>query len=580
MKKALIIILALASLFACKKYELNTAFTAPTELDGPEEVILDVTSAERIVFFWSGGKAEDGGIILYKVLFDKEGGDFSSPLATFQSDLGSQSRLTLSQAQVNNMARSAGLKRGETGKFLWTVSASRGGQVISCGIVKDIEITRGNDIDVLPSALTPAGTAFTETGQAFRVISEGVFTLITGVQAGTMSFANGADNYYVDAKGKLVIGDGAQTVTDVPASGLARITVDFTTLSVSMDELSTEVQAQWAANNTAFIVLKYKGDGLFAGKGVCTLLGPGRPGTPSWCTWTEQRYSFMTEVNGKSVRWGSRWPNPDGADSPDYPDTPEDYYIYEVAKTDWGNLWKMYESFDLQTVLVQVFLDESGHLTHTIEVTEPEPEPEPEAPFVLTGAGAEVQSQEFVKFEKDGDNIYRIFAKLAGGSVTVSNGKVSHDLTVSATPVTADATCLTVDVEAGTATETVVDKVRVIYAADFNDIVTLTYQGEGVWSGTGGVWYRSMSWGLDERYYFIPTTDGAQTLCWGRKDTVDPEGRPDGGQTADYFDCDQFGWSQWEHCWKLPTSANNGAQATITLYTNLNGVMTHTVTVL
>lgn len=576
MKKILVILLAFATLLGCKpKYELNTAFTAPSELDAPEDVILDVTSSERVVFFWSGGKADDGGIILYEVLFDKEGGDFSAPLATFQSDRGSQSRLTLSQAQLNAIARDGGVSRGQTGKFLWTVKASRGGVVKSCGIVKEITITRGNDIDALPEALTPAGTAFTEAGQNFRLLSAGVFTLITRVQAGTMSFANGADNYYVDNKGKLVIGDGAQDVTTVPESGIARVTVDFNTLSVTMDELSATVQAQWAANNTAFIILKYKGDGVYSGKGMCTLLGPGRPGTPAWCSWTEQRYSFMTEVNGKTVRWGSRWPNPDGADSPTYPESAEDYYIYEVAKTDWGNLWKMYESFDQKPVELSIFLDGEGHLTHSVALTELDPEPDPGAPYVISGAGAEVQDQEFVQID---ENIYRIYAKLAGGAITVSNGTDSHDYTVNATPAGADATRLTVNISTNEVTEVVVNKVRVLFAADFSDIATLTYQGAGVWKGTGGAWYRDMGGWWDERYYFIPTTDGQQTLCWGRKDTTDPENRPDGNQAADYFDCAEFGWSQWEHCWKLPTEANNGKMTTFTLYTNLNGVMTHTVT--
>lgn len=577
MKKVITILLMFAALVACKnKYEFNAEFSVPTELDAPEEVDLDVTSAERVVFFWSGGEAADGGIVLYQVLFDKEGGDFSAPLATFNSDRGSQSRLTLTHAQLNTIARDGGLARSQSGNFIWTVKASRGGVVRSCGIVKTLTLVRGNDIDALPDNLAPAGTAIAESGRAFIKKAEGVFTLITRLQAGTFSFANGPDNYYVDNKGKIVIGDGAQEITTPPASGLAQVTVDFNTLSVTVDELSESVQAQWAATNVAFVILQYKGNGLYSGKGVATFLGPGRPGTPSWCSWSESRYSFITEVNGVMVRWGSRWPNPDGADSADYPTTLEDYFLYQVTKTDWGNLWKMASAFDQKTVLMSIYLDAAGNLTHSIEETEPDPEPEPETAFKISGAGAEVQDQEFVKVD---ENIYRIYAKLAGGAITVSNGVDSYDFNVTATPAGADATRLTVNVSTSEVTEVVVNKVRVLYAADFNDIVTLTYQGAGVWSGTGGAWYRDMGGWFDERYYFIPTTDGQQTLCWGRKDTVDPENRPDGQQAADYFDCDEFGWSQWQHCWKLPTAANGGASTTITLYTNLNGLMTHTVTV-
>ena len=577
MKRVITILLAFAALVGCKtKYEFNAEFTTPTELDAPEEVDLDVTSSERVVFFWSGGEAADGGIILYEVLFDREGGDFSAPLASFQSDRGSQTRLTLTHSQLNTIARAGGLARNQTGSFIWTVKASRGGVVRPCGIVKSLTLVRGNDIDALPDALAPAGTAIAETGRTFIQKAEGVFTMITRLQAGTFSFACGPDNYYVDSKGKIVIGDGAQEITTPPTSGLALVTVDFNTLKATIDELSTTVQAQWAANNTAFVILQYKENGLYSGKGVATFLGPGRPGTPSWCSWSESRYSFMTEVNGAAVRWGSRWPNPDGADSADYPTTPEDYYLHQVTKTDWGNLWKMSSAFDQKTILMSIYLDAAGNLTHAIEETEPDPEPEPETAFKISGVGAEVQDQEFLKVD---ENVYRIYAKLAGGAITVSNGVDSYPFTVTATPDGADATRLTVNISTNEVTEVVVNKVRVIYSATFEDIVTLTYQGAGVWSGTGGVWWRSMSWGMDERYYFIPTTDGQQTLCWGRKSTVYGEGRPDGNQSADYFDCEEAGWSQWEHCWKLSSAANNGANTTITLYTCKEGVMTHTVTV-
>ena len=580
MKRVFSLLMVFATLMGCKQYELDTSFTAPTELDAPEVVLLDVSSSERIVFFWSGARSDDGGIILYDVLFDKDGGDFTSPLATFQSDRGSQPRLTLTHSQLNAIARESGIARNQTGTLLWTVRASRGGEVKDCGIVKEISLTRGNDIDELPESLTPAGSAFAEEGRTFISKGSGVFVLITRVQAGTMSFTSGTDNFYVDSDDTIVIGEGSSVLTPVPESGLALVTVDFNSLKFSIDELSTSVQAQWAATNAAFVILQYKGEGLYSGKGKATFLGPGRPGTPSWCSWAESRYSFMTEVNNVPVRWGSRWPNPDGADSADYPATPEDYYISQVDKTDWGNLWKMAASFDQKTVLMSIYLDENGRLTHSIEETEADPEPEPEAAYYITGEGAEVDNQHFLKID---DNTYRLYAKLAGGAITVTNGTDSYPFNVDATPVEADATRLTVNISSKTLTAEVVNKVNVIYAYDSTDLVPLTYTGAGVWSGSGGVWFRTVSWGKDERYSFILTVDGSQTLCIGRKDTTDPENRPDGQQAADYFDGNEFSWDkskdQWNHLWKLPSVADNGVTATITLYTEKDGVITHTVTI-
>ena len=589
MKKAIAILLAFVALAGCKKYVFDPSFTVPTELDAPEVVILDVSSSERVVFFWSGGQATDGGIILYEVLFDREGGDFSSPLASFQSDRGSQARLTLTHAQLNVIAREGGLGINETGNFIWTVIASRGGESRPCGIVRTITLTRGEGIDAIPESLAIAGSAALEAGQAFRKVENGVFSIVTRVQAGDMYFTSGSSKYYLGTSGSLVTGDGSYEFTSVPTSGLARITVDFKTLKVKVEELDTKVYAQWAATNATFVTLEYEGEGVFSGLGEVSFYGPGRPGTPSWCTWVEERYSFITYIDGGLIRWGSKVDDPNGATLPDGSD---DYYdIHEVAKTDWGNLWKMDHSFDLKAVKITINTNLEGKFTHSIEQTEIVPDPGDETlpeTLTLNGSGAETDGQ---AFQKLGAGQFRIYSKLTAAPVSFKCGSDNYywngetivkgegTCTLSATPDGADVTRLTVDVKNGTLTTEVVNKVRVMYAADFNDIVTLSYQGGGVWSGTGGAWYRDMGGWFDERYYFIPTVDGDQRLCWGRKDGVDPENRPDGGQSADYFDCAEFGWSQWEHCWKLPTAANNGASTTITLYANKDGVMTHTVTV-
>ena len=443
-------------------------------------------------------------------------------------------------------------------------------------------------IDSVPETLAIAGTASLEEGQAFRKVESGVFSIVTRVQAGNVYFTSGSDSYYLDSAGSLVAGEGSSALSTVPTSGLARITVNFNTPEVTVEELDTKVYAQWAATNATFVTLEYEGNGVYTGSGEVSFYGPGRPGTPSWCSWTEERYSFITYVDGNLLRWGSKVDDPNGATLPD--GSADFYDIHEVAKTDWGNLWKMDHAFDLKAVKITISTNLGGKFTHSIEETEITPDPGtlPET-LTLNGSGAETDGQ---AFQKIGTGQFRIYAKLTEAPVSFKCGSDNYywsetdglvkgegTCTLAGTPDGADATRLTVDIKNGNITTEIVNKVRVLYAADFNDIVTLTYQGNGVWSGTGGAWYRDMGGWYDERYYFIPTVGGEQRLCWGRKDGVDPENRPDGGQSADYFDCAEFGWSQWEHCWKLPTAANNGASTTITLYTNKDGVMTHTVVV-
>lgn len=811
---ALMIILA-SVLTGCHRYEFKTGFTLPTELDAPEVVILDVSSAQRYVFSWSGGAADDGGIILYTVLFDKEGGDFSAPLAAIPSDKGSQSRLTMTQAQLSTIARKGGVAPNQTGNFIWTVQGAKGGDVKRVTGSKSISITRGDGIDVFPEQLVIGGSAAVEAGQLFKQSEEGVYTIITRLQAGSLFFASedGSARYVLGASGVLTetSGDDSFELSAAPATGLGRMTVNFNTLSVSCESLGMQVRAQWAANNQDFAVLYYVGDGAFEGSGEAVFLGPGRAGTPSWCSWTEERYSLIAEVEGNVVRWGSQ-ADANGAQLPD--GTPEFFYIYEQEKTDWEGLWKMDHALDLKYVKVTVYIDDEGHLTHSIEETgEIEYRQPSETPATLTlqGSAAESEGQAFRKdgnrfivysrlsagklsfadesgrkyfiqdegdlymgdsssevegteqvnritvdfgtntvkmeevsasvrlvwawtqetavtlnyigmgrysgdgelhfpgevdttigwpeerysfyltvdgaqkcwgrldtedaenrpdgevsptfydlgefevsqwdhlwkmasalseslvtvtidtnadghirhsffkqsvdpfppvvaptslalygegaevegqaFRKVSDGVFQIIAKLSnaplrfvGGTKnyfwTATDGLLQGEGETAAMPTAseADATRLTVNFNDCTLTAETINKVRALYSATFEDIVTMNYTGAGTWSGSGTVYFRAMGWGADERYYFIPTTDGEQRLCWGRLDGVDGENRPDGGQSANYFDCGEFGWSQWEHCWKLPT-ATDKHMTTITLYSNKDGIMTHTISV-
>ena len=79
MKKILSIFIVALTFICCQeKYELNTDFSVPAELSSPSAVTLDVTSNVPVLLSWSGGEAADGGVVLYEVLFDKAGGDFSN----------------------------------------------------------------------------------------------------------------------------------------------------------------------------------------------------------------------------------------------------------------------------------------------------------------------------------------------------------------------------------------------------------------------------------------------------------------------------------------------------------------------
>ena len=211
MKKIANIILSLLILVGCQeKYELNVDFQLPTHLDSPTAIQLDVTSAEPVVLSWTGGGAADGGIVLYEVLFDKEGGDFSNPLVSLKSDQGALPRLTLTHAALNTIARNAGILPQETGKLIWTVRASKGGVLKESDIQSAITVTRGEGIDNIPSQLFLYGSSTENNGQGgipFRKVEDGLFQIYTTISAGEIQFRSAtsgeAFTYYIDETAKL-----------------------------------------------------------------------------------------------------------------------------------------------------------------------------------------------------------------------------------------------------------------------------------------------------------------------------------------------------------------------------------------
>ena len=223
MKKIIPILSALLALAACQKhYEFNTDFTLPVTLDSPGAVSLDVTSSQTVVLSWDGGKAADGGLVLYDVLFDKEGGNFSQPIEVRKSDQGALPQLTLSHAELNTIARKAGIKPNESGTVIWTVRASKGGVAKTLDISEKINITRGEGIDNMPTHLFVGGAAAAEAGQEFRVAEEGVYVIVTSLKTGKLRFTsekNGGDVFYATQAGKLVEGEGDYVLDAAPETG-------------------------------------------------------------------------------------------------------------------------------------------------------------------------------------------------------------------------------------------------------------------------------------------------------------------------------------------------------------------------
>lgn len=368
MKKIFLAGALLLALVSCQEsYELNTDFTVPTELSGPSDLVLDVTSPTPVELSWTGGGAADGGIVLYEVLFDKQGGDFTNPLAVMKSDQGALPTLTLTQAAINTMARNAGIKPEATGTLLWTVRASKGGNVKTCQQVGHLTVTRGEGIDNIPTKLYLYGSAAEAEGQAFRTVEEGVYQIFTQLKDGAIYFKSGTTDdafaYYIDTTGKLK--EGSSTTAANASTGVSRITVDFNTMSMKVDAIGSQVRCIWGATFNNIAVLDYIGNGRFQGEGDIVFIDQSRPDTnpPSWLGWTEERYYFIANVNGGDMCWGRH-----DSVSPERPvggEDPSFYSLYEFGWSQWDHLWKMSGSLDYKHATITIETNKDNLFMHT-----------------------------------------------------------------------------------------------------------------------------------------------------------------------------------------------------------------------
>lgn len=371
MKKILLICSVILMMMSCQeKYELNVDFSVPTELNSPASVQLDVSSSEPITLSWSGSGADDGGIVLYEVLFDKAGGDFSEPLATMKSDQGAMPVLSITHANINTIARKAGILPQETGDIIWTVYASKGGVVKKTEHVASIEVTRGEGIDNIPTELYLYGSATENGGQGgiqFRRVEDGVFQIYTKLSAGELMFRSATTDesfsYYIDENSKLR--EGNATMAVAASNEVVRLTVNFSTMAMISDEIGSSVRCIWGANFNDIAVLNYTGNGKFSGEGNIVFIDPSRPETnpPGWLGWTEERYYFIANVNGVDVCWGRH-----DTVSPERPvgGEPDSFYsLYEYPWSQWDHLWKMKGSLDYTNATITIDTNKDGLMVHT-----------------------------------------------------------------------------------------------------------------------------------------------------------------------------------------------------------------------
>jgi hypothetical protein len=368
----LLALLVLAASCRDEEKELNLTLTPANTLFTPADnlsVKLQPTTSAAVVFQWEQGKAEDGTLVLYQVLFDKEGGDFSNPVATVLSDgSGVQNRLTLSHKDLNRIASTAGIAALSSGKLRWTVASSKGPNIVRSANVRGIAVDRPAGFADVPAAAYLTGTATEAGADAANAIplkktGEGTFEVFTSLKDGTFKLVDGtgAGAKTYSATGNLTaLAEGGETAVAGPAK-VYRLEFDFNNAALTATEI-VNVGLWIAAQNNVTVTLPYVGNSTWKIENT-----PIEFFQFSWGR--DERYKFRMQVksNGQD---GELWYGSQSKDnSRPGAGTPASYFfLTPTDASQWDYTYKFTSEADLKNVDIAVQFTPTAEYAHQVVV--------------------------------------------------------------------------------------------------------------------------------------------------------------------------------------------------------------------
>lgn len=318
-KHASYLMLAALTLFSCneEEYILDTEIVEMGSLESPamnETVNIDTQNGTSVDFSWTPAKSGDGGLVLYTILFDEAGGDFSEPLfSALSNSNGSETTYTISAARLNEIAAGAGIGQLETGDIIWTIEVTSSYNREIFPTSSTVAVTRPEGLAIFPEYMYVYGSATEaqdqENGVAFKEIQSnlpheniepGMFESITQFTPGEFYIATSTNSgeatyYYINEEGKIREGQQPSTF-DMP-EGVYRIRMDLSKATISFEEISN-IELYILASGVTKAQLTYVGNHTFEStEGYFDFLVPGGPEAPSWLGWEEERYKFKFFLN-------------------------------------------------------------------------------------------------------------------------------------------------------------------------------------------------------------------------------------------------------------------------------------------
>lgn len=312
-----------------------TAVKTLYEPDNGKAVVLQASASASLYFEWEPSLAEDGGTVLYEVVFDKADGDFSNPVSIVTSDNnGGDNHATITHKQLNQIAALADIESAEEGSLKWTVYASKGINPVKAAEERTLTVTRLAGFAVVPAQLYITGEA-TEVGadlgkaMIMKKVAEGefeVFIKLTEGQSFKFVSANSGTPTEFSLNGEKLVEGGSTTVTK---TGIYKYYVDFNAGSFTSKEVT---KVKWYLNwSQKEVELEYQGLGIWA---LNNYTVTGLSGSDN----TDDRYKFRMESSDGETEWRAAINN-------DNKPTGNDEYYYMTEKTNveqWTNneVWK------------------------------------------------------------------------------------------------------------------------------------------------------------------------------------------------------------------------------------------------
>ncbi|PWS30469.1 SusE domain-containing protein [Pedobacter paludis] len=313
-------------------------------------------------FKWTAATPEDGGLILYEVAFDKEGGNFTNPVFKVVSDGGGvQPQVTISHKDLTKIAALCGINSSSTGKVNWTVIASKASSKKVGQESRSLQLERPAGFAEVPTDLYLTGSA-TESGDdvtkgiKFKKLEDGVYELYTSLKAGTYQLTDkqtaAGRKFY--AEGAL-LKEGTSAITVIGSTKVYYLKYDFNVASVvEMSEIQS-VGLYMSAYASEIGQLSYTSGGTWQ-SGVIPVVFY----QFSWGR--DERYKFALHTSAGIKYMGSSNVNnvsPVGQ-AASY------FYLNAVTNDQWNNTYKFNPSADNKSIKATVNLGATGPYTHNI----------------------------------------------------------------------------------------------------------------------------------------------------------------------------------------------------------------------